>query len=271
MRSAPPWMKNSGRGSSELRTEIGLQSASLLPLRAQHQPGEPYERRARQPRSRAHVLDEQRAQVAEGTVEHQRLDTRLAGGAEQRDDGAHRIPEQSDACTRYAFAREGDHRLQLQHLLDAEGDRRAVAARHAAVGVDDDVEALAPQSDRDPECALPLALVPTRHDDRLRRTGLPEVPRAEVHAVCGDQLGVLVVRLELERSEGEILETSRPHRRERAVVHDVGDGDVGRQQDKDDEDRVLHRATDWNFTFWPLWPRVQPDFPRSGRARRASS
>src|SRR2546427_8016104 len=33
--------------------------------RAQHQPGQPHERRARQSRSRAHVLDEQGAQVAE--------------------------------------------------------------------------------------------------------------------------------------------------------------------------------------------------------------
>src|SRR2546422_2049082 len=44
----------------------------------EHQPGEPDERSARQLARAPHVLDEQRAQVAERAVEHQRLHARLA-------------------------------------------------------------------------------------------------------------------------------------------------------------------------------------------------
>src|SRR5919204_76670 len=91
----------------------------------------------------------------------------------------------------------------------------AVAARHAAVGVEDDVETLAPERDCDAERALTLAFVAARDDHRLRRSRT-EVPRAEVDPVGGDELHVLVVRLELEWREGEIVEPYRPRRQERA-------------------------------------------------------
>src|SRR5205814_2078836 len=114
MLSAPPWMKNSGRGSSELSTSSGLHA-------------------------------------------------------------------------------------QLQHLLDAECDRRAVAAGHAAIGVEDDVETFAPERDGDPQRALALALVPSRDDHRLGRARLAEMPRPEVDAIGCHELYLFVVGLELKR------------------------------------------------------------------------
>src|SRR6266536_2861621 len=167
MLSAPPWMKNSGRGSSELSTAIGRH-------------------------------------------------------AEERDDRAHRVAEQADAGVGDPLARETDHGLELEHLLDAERDGHAVAPRHAAIRIEDDVEPLAPQGDRDPEGALTLALVAPRDDDRLRRARLAEMPGAEVDAVGGGQLDLFVVGLELEGREGEVVEPDRLRRQEGAPVDLVG-------------------------------------------------
>src|SRR5207245_7338385 len=112
----------------------------------------------------AEILDQQLAQVAEWTVEDQRLHPRFARRPEQRDDRAHRVTEQADPRVGDALASKRDRGLELEHLLDAEGDRRPVAAGHAAIRVEDDVEALPPQRDGDSERALPLPFVPAGDD-----------------------------------------------------------------------------------------------------------
>src|SRR5919204_925126 len=116
----------------------------------------------------------------------------------------------------------------------------AVAARHAAVGVEDDVETLAPERDCDAERTLTLAFVAARDDHRLRRSRT-EMPRAEVDAVGGDELHVLVVRLELERRECEIVEPDRSWRKKCAAIHLVRKGDEKKEETDDDEDHIGHR------------------------------
>ena len=108
-----------------------------------------------------------------------------------------------------ALSCESDHRLELEHLLDAECDRRAVAPRHAAIRIKDDVEPLAPQRRRDAEGVRPLALVPAGDDHGLRRAGLAEVPGAEGDAVGGDELHLLGVSLKLKGGEREVVEEGR--------------------------------------------------------------
>src|SRR6202011_4595847 len=154
----------------------------------------------------------------EWAVQHESLHARLAGGAEQRDDSAHRIAQQSDARVGDALTGKGDHRLQLQNFLDSEGDWRTIAAGPAPIRIKDDVEPLAPERRRDPKRALSLSLVAAGDDHRLRRAGLPKKPRAEVDAVGGDELHFLVVGLELERREREVVEGPRLGRDEGSPV-----------------------------------------------------
>src|SRR5206468_7960499 len=125
--------------------------------------------------------------------------------------------------------------LELEHLFDAEGDGRPVAARHAAIRIKDDVETLAPQRDRDPEGPLTLALVAPGDDDRLRRPGLAEMPGAEVDAVGGGQVHLLVVGLELKGGEREVVEPDRPGRQEGAAVELVCEGEPEDQESENDE------------------------------------
>src|SRR6266851_7451446 len=131
--------------------------------------------------------------------------------------------------------------LELQHLFDPEGDRRAVATGPTAIRVEDDVEAFAPQRGRDPERTLALSLVAAGDDHRLRRARLPEVPCAEIDAVGGDQLDLLVVGLKLERREGEVVQRARFCRHERPAIEEVGRADVQDEQDGRDQHQVGHR------------------------------
>src|SRR5207245_8807992 len=119
-------------------------------------------------------------------------------------------------------ASEGDHRLQLQNFLDAECDGRAVAAGPAPIRIEDDIEPLAPECRRDTERALTLSFVAAGDDHCLRRAWLPEKPRAEVDAVGGDELDLLVVGLELEGRDGEIVERPRLGRPEGPPVQVIG-------------------------------------------------
>ena len=117
---------------------------------------------------------------------------------------------------------------------------RAVDGSHAA-----DVGALARAqlraagaeviNDGDAERPLALSLMPARDDHRLRRARLPEVPGAEVHAVGGRQLDLLVVGLELEWGEGEVVEPDRLRRQERSPVELVGEGEKEDQKSEDGE------------------------------------
>ena len=234
---------------------------------------QPHERRTRELRSSPHVFDQQRSQVAERAVEHERLDSRLAGGAQQRYDRAHRVPEQSDPGIGDPLAGECDRSLQLQHFLDSERDRCPVAAGHAAIRIENHVESLAPQCGRDAEGILPLAFMPTGDDHGLGRTRLSKMPGAKVHAVRRDQLGLFVVGLKLEGREGEIVEEGRPVRDERAPVHLEGQADVEDQQARADERGVGHRSHPikaYAARFWPAARCSPRALPRSGRARRGA-
>src|SRR6266516_4627007 len=86
--------------------------------------------------------------------------------------------------------------------------------------------------------ALSLPFVPAGDDHGLRRPGLAKMPGAKVDAVRGDELDLLVVRLELEGSEGEVVEPARSRRHERAPVDRVGQDGVQEQKPGDDEARV---------------------------------
>src|SRR5258708_19795748 len=72
-------------------------------------------------------------------------------------------------------------------------------------------------------------------DDGLRRAWLPEQPRAQVHTAGCDQLDLLVIGLELERSEREVVEEGRPCGTNRPPVQRVGHCDVQDQQACSDE------------------------------------
>src|SRR5260370_20052265 len=78
-------------------------------------------------------------------------------------------------------------------------------------------------------------------DHRLRRPWLPEVPCAEIDAVGGDQLDLLVVGLKLERREGEVVERARFCRHERPAIEEAGRADVRDEQDGRDQHQVRHR------------------------------
>jgi hypothetical protein len=177
---------------------------------------------------------------ASQTNEHEGLYAGLPGGAKHRDDRAHRVTEQPDLRVRDALASECDHRLQLQHLFDPERDRRAIAARHAAIRVEDHVESLAPQRGRDAERVLALALMTPRDDDGLRRPRLSKVPGAEVDTVGRHQLDLFRVGLELERREGEVVEGGRRVGYECPPVELVRQGDVQHQHDRADNSHVSH-------------------------------
>ena len=214
------------RAEHSLRAAVGqLGSVS----QAQHQAGQPDEGCARQLDRMPHVFGDECAQVAEGAVQHQRLDPGFARGAQERHNGAHRIAEEADPGVRNPLARESDDRLQLEHLVDAEGDRRAVAAGHAAVRIEDHVEAFSPQGRGDAQRVGALALVPSRDDDRLRRARLPEVPGPKADAVRCDQLDLFRIRLKLEWREREVVEKRGPCRHECAPVDGIGNQDVGNE------------------------------------------
>src|SRR5260370_37317701 len=78
-------------------------------------------------------------------------------------------------------------------------------------------------------------------DHRLRRARLPEVPCAEIDAVGGDQLDLLVVGLKLERREGEVVERARFCRHERAAIEQVGGAHVRDEQDGRDQHQGRQR------------------------------
>src|SRR5207247_10840239 len=84
--------------------------------------------------------------------------------------------------------------------------------------------------------ALALTLVAPGDDHGLRRPGLAKMPRAEVDAIRGDQVDVLVIGLELERREREVVQPDRPRWQERMTVYLERHGDIEqRQTDRDQE------------------------------------
>src|SRR5438445_8055858 len=219
----------------------------------EHQSREPDERRPGQLARASHVLNQQRAQLAERAVEDQRLHARLARGAQQRNDGAHRVAEQTNSCTRDALAGERDDRLQLEHLLDAERDRGAVASRHSSVRIKDDVETFPPEGDCYAERALALAFVTARDDHRLRRARLAKMPGSEVDAVRGDQLDLFVVGLELEWRKAEVVEPGHSRRQKGTAVYLIRKSDKDDEQGDENEGRVsqwVHLSRSLTRTLW---------------------
>src|SRR5712692_8841152 len=226
------------RAQHSLRTRLGkLRTRS----HAEHHAGQPYEGRAGQLDRSPHVLGQDRAQLAERAVEDERLHAGLAGGAEQGHHRAHGVTEEADPGVGNALASECDDRLQLQHLLDPERDGRAITPWPAAIGVEDDVEALAPKRRRDPQRTLALPFVAAGHDHRLRRSRLPEVPRPEVDAVRGDELHLLVVGLELEGREGEVVKRTGLRRHESPAIQEIGRGDIEDQECGGNQHEIRHR------------------------------
>src|ERR1700726_696634 len=104
------------RAEHVLGTAVGDPASRTQP---QHYSGQPDERRARQLRGATNVFDQQRAQVTERAVQHQRLHPRLPGRAEQGDHGAHRVAEESDARFGDPLSRKRYDGLELEHLFDS--------------------------------------------------------------------------------------------------------------------------------------------------------
>src|SRR5262249_21287820 len=138
-----------------------------------------------------------------------RLHRRVTGRPQEAHYCAHRVAQQPDAGIADTAPREGDRSGQLLNLPNAESDHYLIAAWHAAIGVADDVEALAPERDRDAQDVLPAALVTRADHDHLGRAGLAEEPGAERDPVCGGQIDLLVVGLELPGCEQEVVQELR--------------------------------------------------------------
>src|SRR3984893_2024351 len=192
-----------------------------------------HEGSAGEKRVAADVLPDHPPEVAEGAVQDECLHRRIAGSTEQADDGTHRIPQQADPRAANTPAGEGDRRLQLLDLADPHGDNGAVAPRHAAIGVDEDVESLAPERHRDAEQTLPAALVPGADHDDLGRSALPEEPGSEGDPVRRHQIDVFVVDLELPGREGEVVQEGGGCRPEEPPVEDGGKEEKGSGKHRD--------------------------------------
>src|SRR2546427_625052 len=92
-----------------------------------------------------------------------------------------------------------------------------------------------------------------------------ELVTAEVDAVGGDQLDLLVDGLELERSEGEVVEGARLRGHERPAVQVIGRDDVQQEESGGDQHDVRHR--DLNRSLTPLCPPARRSLDRLTRRR----
>src|SRR5262249_10322936 len=130
----------------------------------------------------------------------------VTGGPQEAHHRTHRVAQQTDAGVADTAPREGDRSGELLDLTNAQSDRHLVAARHTPVGVAENIEALAPERDRDAQEVMPPALVTRTDHDPWRRAGLAEEPGTESDPIRRRKVDLLVVGLELPGREEKVVQ-----------------------------------------------------------------